>query len=264
SRASSTRPMPPILASTASKRSNWWPGISSDESMPWSARTRLLMATLPTSSYSWPRSGGSCLGGGSGMRAGSNRRANSSSLSPPISMSSSAVKSSTPLSRSSSGESGCDTATRAYPLSSACVCTVLGWVGVVVGTGIHGPAFCTLAAMDLDELVAAAQSGDARAWKKLVPRLTVAIRRCFGGDFDESDIGDLIQTTLLVIFRKLPEFEFQAGSPITRWAQGIARIEARNERRKRQRRRRVEGQAAELRRPTTTHLSSWMDRAAKL
>src|SRR5690606_35985417 len=97
-----------------------------------------------------------------------------------------------------------------------------------------------------------------------VPRLTVAIRRCFGGDFDESDIGDLIQTTLLVIFRKLPEFEFQAGSPITRWAQGIARIEARNERRKRQRRRRVEGQAAELRRPTTTHLSSWMDRAAKL
>lgn len=118
--------------------------------------------------------------------------------------------------------------------------------------------------MDLDELVVAAKKGEEKALDQLFARLIVAIRPCFKRGFPAADIDDLIQSTLMVILRKLPRYEVTADKPIDHWARGIARLEARSELRKRSRRSRIEQTAAKDPTPTTTHLSSRLDRAANL
>ncbi|MFO7561586.1 MAG: hypothetical protein R6X02_02985 [Enhygromyxa sp.] len=118
--------------------------------------------------------------------------------------------------------------------------------------------------MDLDELVAAAQAGDKRALQALLRRLPVALRPCFGADFDRADIDDLIQTTSLVILQKLHKFEPLPGKPFIRWARGIARLEVHKERGTRRRCQRLKEQASRLPPPPTTSLNSRMDRAANV
>jgi len=118
--------------------------------------------------------------------------------------------------------------------------------------------------MDLDDLVLAVQAGDTRAWKQLVPRIANLIRPQFRRHFGEADTNDLIQATLLVVFRKLPKFQVEAGRPVTNWVRTIARIQVQDELRKRGRRHRLEDEVAEARQTPSTGLSSRIDRNERL
>jgi len=112
-----------------------------------------------------------------------------------------------------------------------------------------------------DELVIAVLRDEPGAWDELGPRLGEAIRPCFRRFFDEADTKDLIQITLMIIHRKLPEFEVGTGKSIRRWAQGIARLEAQEELRQGRRRARLVDGLAQVQRTPSTTLGTRLERA---
>lgn len=87
--------------------------------------------------------------------------------------------------------------------------------------------------MEIEDLVLAVQRGDSRAWRELSTRLGTELRPFFRQWFGEADASDLIQNTLMVVHRKLPEFELRPGKPFRHWVGAIARIEANEARRQR-------------------------------
>ncbi|MFO7568116.1 MAG: sigma-70 family RNA polymerase sigma factor [Enhygromyxa sp.] len=115
--------------------------------------------------------------------------------------------------------------------------------------------------MDDDDLVLAVLGGDQRAWRQLGPRLRKVIRPCFLRFFGEADADDLVQSTLVIIHRKLPEFEVRAGKPIRKWARTIARSQVQDELRRRARRAKLMNSLANAPRPPTTKLSTRLGRA---
>jgi RNA polymerase sigma factor (sigma-70 family) len=118
--------------------------------------------------------------------------------------------------------------------------------------------------MEIDDLVLAVQGGDSRAWTRLASLLAADLRpffrRCCGGSGD--DASDLIQSTLMVVHRKLPQFEVRAGEPFRSWVRTIARIEAQAALRQRGRRNRLEAAAriaADKGMPSSPNLGSRLD-----
>src|SRR5690606_36628298 len=103
-----------------------------------------------------------------------------------------------------------------------------------------------------------------RAWNELGRQLALELSPYFRRRFAEPDANDLVQITLMVIARKLPEFEPRPGKPFIDWVRAIARIEAQEARRQRRRLARLaSGLAEELRSPST-NLSARLDRAERL
>lgn len=114
--------------------------------------------------------------------------------------------------------------------------------------------------MDDDDLVLAVLGGDPKASDVLARRIYAAIQTCFPSRLGEADAEDLAQRTLMVVFRKLPEFKVRTGQPIRRWARGIARREVQEELRQRHRRARLANGLAQAWRSPSTNISSRLAR----
>lgn len=116
--------------------------------------------------------------------------------------------------------------------------------------------------VEIDDLVLAVQGGDSRAWTELALRVAADLRPFFRRWFDEDEVKDLVQTTLMTVHRKLPQFEVRPGEPFLRWVRTIARIEAQEALRQRARARRLAA-AAELAAapPSPSPKVSWLDRS---
>jgi RNA polymerase sigma factor (sigma-70 family) len=117
--------------------------------------------------------------------------------------------------------------------------------------------------MALDELVLAVQGGESRAWNELGRRLIAELGPYFRRKFGEVDGNDLTQSTLLIIARKLPQYEVEPGKPFIHWVRAIARREAQEAFRQQQRRARLAVEMAEIVPTPSTNLNSrlvWAER----
>lgn len=133
-------------------------------------------------------------------------------------------------------------------------------MGQVAADGIRYAA-----AVELDELVLRVQGGDSRAWTELGRRLLIDLYRFFRGRVNESEVDDLVQLTIIIVHRKLPEFEVREGEPVLRWVRTIARVQVLEEFRQQGRRQRLKANYAAQVVPTpSTNISSRLDRAANL
>lgn len=118
--------------------------------------------------------------------------------------------------------------------------------------------------MDLDDLVLAVLHGEPRAWNELGRRLTVELGPYFRKRFGDADANDLVQITLMIVARKLPEFEVRPGRPFLHWVRSIARIEAQEAYRQQRQQERLAKGLGEHRRSPSTNLGSRLDRARRL
>lgn len=118
--------------------------------------------------------------------------------------------------------------------------------------------------MQLDDLVAAVLDGDKRAWNELGLRLTEELERFFARSFSESDAEDLTQITLMIIHRKLPDFDVDGERPFVHWVRAIARVQMKEAQRQQGRRERREGRVAHVRRTPATNFSSNLNRNERL
>lgn len=108
--------------------------------------------------------------------------------------------------------------------------------------------------MDLDELYKSARSRDPAAWDALGRGLSDELDRFFGNCFDRLAVEDLVQATVLVVMRKLDEFEPTGPNGFRNWVLAIAgrqaRAHAHEPRRERARRSKLDA------RPSPTPMSS--------
>ncbi len=118
--------------------------------------------------------------------------------------------------------------------------------------------------MDLDELVLAARAGDANATRVLGRLLTRELQRFYARSIAKADAEDLGQIALLVVLRKLPQFEVDPRRPFLSWVRGIARLELQEEYRRQKRRARLAGQLAHITRTPPISFGSWVLRAERL
>ncbi len=81
--------------------------------------------------------------------------------------------------------------------------------------------------MDLDQLHDAARSRDAIAWEALGRGLSDELSRFFGSCFDRIATEELVQTTVLVVMRKLDDFNPVGPNAFRNWVFAIAARQAR-------------------------------------
>jgi RNA polymerase sigma factor (sigma-70 family) len=92
---------------------------------------------------------------------------------------------------------------------------------------LPGIEFLYAGEVEIDDLVLAVLRGDSRAWKKLAVRLQADLRSMLRSSLDEADAEDIIQNTLMIVVRKLPEFEWRSGKAFRSWVRTIARHQVR-------------------------------------
>jgi RNA polymerase sigma factor (sigma-70 family) len=100
----------------------------------------------------------------------------------------------------------------------------------------------------LDELHEAARAREPGAWEALGRGLFVELRRFFGNCFDRSTAEELTQTTILVVIRKLDQFQPIGPHAFRNWVLAIAgrqaRAHAHKPRRERARRSKLDATAS--------------------
>jgi DNA-directed RNA polymerase specialized sigma24 family protein len=76
--------------------------------------------------------------------------------------------------------------------------------------------------MTFAELVTAAAAGDQRAWKRMAARLESPLGRWFAARLHGFDNDALVQDTLIILWKKLPDFEMRSEAAFFRWMYRIA------------------------------------------
>jgi RNA polymerase sigma factor (sigma-70 family) len=80
--------------------------------------------------------------------------------------------------------------------------------------------------MGIEQLVEAAAAGDQRAWNRLATRLWPRLRGWFKSRVSGCDSDVLVQDTLIVMWKKLPNFEMRSEEAFMSWTFKIARFAA--------------------------------------
>lgn len=123
-----------------------------------------------------------------------------------------------------------------------------------------------LLAMEIEQLVISAATGDRRAWRALERYLRPKLRSWFASRFRDLDRDDLAQDTLLAIWNKLPSFEMRHEAALMAWVFKIAKFKALAALREREHRDKIEieVEAAGKRPRTPTGLISHIYRAERI
>jgi RNA polymerase sigma factor (sigma-70 family) len=80
--------------------------------------------------------------------------------------------------------------------------------------------------VEFEQLVRAATAGDQRAWTRLSVSLWPRLRAWFTVQFRGCDSEALAQDTLIVIWKKLPDFQIRSEAAFMRWIYKVSRFVA--------------------------------------
>jgi RNA polymerase sigma factor (sigma-70 family) len=113
--------------------------------------------------------------------------------------------------------------------------------------------------MEIEQLVNLAAMGDPRSFRALERRLQPKLREWLASNFPDLDHSDLVQNTLIVVWKKLPTFEMRDEARLMAWVFKIARFKALAALRDQEHQERAEAGAEPPK--TSTGLSSRLRRA---
>lgn len=118
--------------------------------------------------------------------------------------------------------------------------------------------------MDIRQLVEGATAGDQRAWKQLSARLWPRLRAWFAARVSCCDSDLLVQDTLIVMWKKLPEFEMRSEAAFMSWTFKVANFAALATLRQLKREDALTERLGLLVRTPSPRLSSLADRAERI
>jgi DNA-directed RNA polymerase specialized sigma24 family protein len=118
--------------------------------------------------------------------------------------------------------------------------------------------------MDIRQLVEGATAGDQRAWKQLSARLWPRLRAWFAARVSCCDSDVLVQDTLIVMWKKLPELELRSEAAFMSWTFKVANFAALAALRQLEREEALIERLGMLVRTPSPRLSSRLDRAERI